>query len=178
MKITEKNFKKFRKGPVLIAAVFLLLACAAFYYEFQKIKENKTLAGETMRTWEAEENRRNELKSLEVFLENTQDKRAALDSHFGQSSNVVPFLDSLEDLGRAAGASPEVLSVEESKDKTSLLVSIRALGSFESVYKFLELLENSAYELDFEAMDLNKIGESGTAEWEGLFRLKLLTFIP
>ena len=179
MKNEEKNFRKFRKGPIFLAVLFFLAACAGFSYIFQKINEDKIVAQEVLGKWQAEDARRTEIKALEIFLENMKGERAALDLHFARSSNVVPFLDSLEELGRLAGAKPEVMSVATTADGTSLEVTVKALGSFESVYKFLELLENSDYQLEFLAMDLSRVSEeSGSAGWEGFFRIKLLTFIP
>ena len=37
-------------------------------------------------------------------------------------------------------------------------MAIKASGSFEALYKFLTLLENSPYELDFISMDIQKLG--------------------
>lgn len=175
----EKNFRKFKKGPIVAAAVFLVLACFALWYVLQEIQENKIAADEVLEVWRAEEIRRNELKSLQIFMKNTEAQRLSLDSHFALPSNVVPFLDTLESLGRQAGADAKVQNVETPGDGRTLVVTLRAEGSFEAVYKLLELFENSPYPLEFLALDLGSISEdNGGAGWEGLFKIRLLTFLP
>lgn len=179
MKNDQKSFRKFKKGPILLSLLFLALSCLGLFYVFQKINQNKTAATEALRIWAEEDARRNELKSLDAMLENIKKETAALDEHFAQKSNVVPFLDSLEELGTEAGASSEVLSVETTPNGSDLLISLEAEGSFRAVYKFLQLLENSPYELEFLALDMGRSsGGDSTAEWEGFFKIKLLTFTP
>ena len=176
MKNDPKNFRKFKKGPLLASILFLAVSCFGFFYIFQKIKDNKMAATEALRAWTEKEVRQNELKSLDALLENIKEEMAMLDTHFAQSSNAVPFL---EELGEQTDASSEVLSVEATPDGSSLLVTLRAEGGFGSVYKFLELLENSPYELEFLALDIGRvIGADSAAEWEGFFKIKLLTFTP
>jgi hypothetical protein len=56
-------------------------------------------------------------------------------------------------------------------------------GSFEAIYKFLNLLENSPYELDFLSMDMHKMAPdvvvkgAQNLKWEAVFKIKLLTFV-
>jgi hypothetical protein len=179
MRNYEKSFRKFKKGPVLLALLFLALSCFGLWYVLKSISENKAVAKEALLVWEKEESRRNELKSLDAFISKTEADRAQLDLHFAQSSNVVPFLDSLEELGQLAGAKSEVMSVEVPKDGGGLVVAVEAKGNFGEVYKFLELLENSPYELEFLNADIGRTGEGETkAAWEGLFKIRLLTFMP
>ncbi len=164
---------------MLVSTLFLAAACFGFFFLFQKINDNKTAATEALRLWSEEEAKRNELNSLDAMLENLKEEMATLDTHFAQSSNVVPFLDSLEELGELSGGSSEVLSVETTPDGAGLLITLKTEGGFGSVYKFLELLENSPYELEFLAVDIGRgSGEGVAAEWEGFLKLKLLTFIP
>jgi hypothetical protein len=66
-----------------------------------------------------------------------------------------------------------------------LLVGVKVAGVFEAVYKFLTLLENSPYEIEFLSMDIHKTlvtdvaGKSvGGSTWEAILKIRLLTFIP
>lgn len=179
MKKGEKSFRKFRKGPVFFAVAFLLLSLAGLFFVYKKIGDNKIAAALTIAEWRAEYQKRQEIRTLNIFLENVREEREALDRHFARGSNVVPFLDSLEELGKLVGGRAQVLSVETPGEGKDLVVTLRTEGSFESVYKFLELLENSPYPLLFMNLDMSRLGEEGiNANWEGLFKIKLLTFIP
>ena len=111
-------------------------------------------------------------------------EKILLESHFTQSSNIVPLLNTIEQLSLKVGAKSKVTSVDISKDKTILMVAVGTSGSFNAVYKFLMLLENSPYELEFVSVDMQKTGAptvSGkiivSPQWEAIFKIKLLSFV-
>jgi translation initiation factor IF-2 len=103
---------------------------------------------------------------------------------------VVPFLDTLEGLATKVGIKAETASVDIAPDSLSLLVKINTSGSFEAIYKFLTLLENSPYELEFTGFDmqkedsilatpdlvLNKDIKKQNSKWRATFNIKLLSF--
>jgi len=122
-----------------------------------------------MAKWSEEAGRRNETNSLNVLLEKVAPSMAILQTHFAKSSDVVPFLDTIEKLAPKVGATAAVDSVIASSDNTGLVVGLKASGSFEAVYKFLTLLENSPYELDFISMDIQKVDK----KWEAVFKIQL-----
>lgn len=173
-----KKFKKFKKIPLILAAVFLALAGLALFYLWQEFMSNKKLAAEARAEEQARLARGYEMKTLQIFMKNTVEQRVILNSHFAESKNVVPFLDAVEELGRKVGAKPEVVSVETPKGTDGLLVTLKALGSFESLYKFLELLENSPYELEFVSVDLTKQTSESGSIWQAQWKIKLLSFLP
>ena len=92
----------------------------------------------------------------------------------------MPFLDLLERLAPQVGADAEVLLVDKAKDGSLLSVDVRVIGNFEAIYKFLTLLENFPYELEIISVDIQKKGGEGveSSKWEGVFKVKLLSFIP
>jgi hypothetical protein len=118
------------------------------------------------------------------LLKTTEPERILLDSHFIKSSDVVPFLDMFDKLAGAVGAKAEVASVVIAPDNSGLLVTIKATGLFEALDKFLMLLENSSYELDFISMDIQKsdvgvVSDKNTpsSQWSAVFGIKLLSFV-
>ena len=174
-----KSFRKFKKVPFAISVVFLILSGLLFFLVFQKIDENKMSAREAEHAWQQEEARRLEIRSLDILLREAQADRTELDSHFARSSNVVPLLDSIEELARNVGADPEVVAVESPPGGKELFVIVRADGSFEAIYKFLELLENSPYELELITADIGRQGSADAVSgWQASFKMKLLGFIP
>ncbi|KKS24035.1 MAG: hypothetical protein UU82_C0013G0003 [Candidatus Nomurabacteria bacterium GW2011_GWC2_41_8] len=119
------------------------------------------------------------------MLQKIADSRILLETHFAKSSDVVPFLDTIEKLALEVGTKAEVNSVDILTDNTGLIVGLKASGSFEAIYKFLTLLENSPYELDFPSIDMHKLAVSGVSDeniqnlkWEATFRIQLLSFVP
>lgn len=173
MQNDSKKFKKFKKAPLLLSLLFLLLSCGAWMFLYGKIKDNKIISEKVGGEWQAEAVRRDEIRSLERSILEIEVERGELETHFAQSSNVVPFLDTIERLATNAGANSEVTSVDVSSEKSELEVALTAQGSFASIYKFIRLLENSPYEIEIDSFNVEK----GTAgEWAGSFTIRLLSF--
>ncbi len=164
----------------LISAFILLLALSAsFWFLYREIGKNKEKAEIYAANLEREENRRAEIKALRSSLREIEDDRAQLETHFAKSSDIVPFLDTMEKLALKTGAKAEVESVNAGAGNKTLTVQIKASGTFSAVYKFLMLLENSPYELDFLLVDMNSArGEDKTSNWSAIFKMQLLTFLP
>jgi len=134
---------------------------------------------------ETEARRREDILALNRLLQKVADDRALLEKHFIKSSDIVPFLDMIEKLALQAGVSAQIDSVNTKIDNTELTVGLKALGKFEAIYKFLTLLENSPYELDFNSMDIRKLASSvvtgktvDNSGWEAIFKIQLLSFVP
>lgn len=179
MQNIPKSFRKFKKVPFALSLVFVALSCTLLFLVFQKIDENKTKFRATELEWQKEASRRLELKSLGILLRQTTAERAEIGSHFARPSNVVPFLDSVEEMARSVGADPEVVAVETPPGSSDLFVVVRADGRFESIYKFIELLENSPYELEFTLLNIERKNLDDTgAEWGAYLKMKLLSYLP
>ncbi len=176
----KNNFKKFKKTPLFLSVIFLLSALVVFIFLYKTIEQNRKASVETEAAWEAEANRRDQIQALDRLLSELSGERTMFEAHFIQSSDVVPFLDMVERLAPQVGASAEVSLVDIPKDNSGLVVEVRATGRFGTMYKFLTLLENSPYELEFMSVDIQKDegGEELQENWSGNFRMKLLSFIP
>ncbi|MCX6747768.1 MAG: hypothetical protein NTW98_02375 [Candidatus Nomurabacteria bacterium] len=65
------------------------------------------------------------------------------------------------------------------EDPASLLIGVHASVSFESVYKFMTLLENASYELEIQTFDLRKEGialDALKTSWSVTMQIKVLSF--
>jgi len=177
----QNNLTKIQLSVSIIFLFFSIFIFSFTYYLINKsdigfkVKEEK---------WQIEKFKRDEIKALDHSVKAVEEERAQLESHFAQSSDIVPFLDTIEALAPKTGAKAEVTSVDILADNTGLLVGMKASGTFSSLYRFLTLLENSPYELKFMRMDMNKqIDANGgnknitSREWEMVFKVKLLSFI-
>ena len=125
------------------------------------------------------------MKTLDKAVQSIQEEKQQLDMHFAKSSDIVPFLNTIEKLIKDAGTAGQVVSVDILKDNQGLSIGIKAEGRFENVYKLLMLLENSPYKLEMMFVDISKIegenvGEKSTTapKWEGIFKLRLISFLP
>lgn|SRR3989344_1301345 len=173
-------FKKFPLGPLLASISFVVLSSLAFLFVLGKIEENNQAAKEAEASWQAEVNAQNEVSVVEQSLETIRADKAELETHFSRSGDVVPFLNTIERLAKESGTRAEVTLVDLSESRDLLTVSVNASGSFEAIYKFMILLENSPYELELTAVSMRKSSpeDAKQREWSSVFKLKLLTFLP
>ncbi len=186
----KNNFKKIP----FILAILLFVACSLiFFFIYSEINTNNEKANLSNADLDAAIAERNRIKLLNNSIKSIKDDSALLDTHFAKSSDVVPFLDTIERLAPQVGAKAETTSVDVTKDNTALIVKMNVTGSFKSIYKFINLLENSPYELEFTSVDIQKdvSTEAPTdlsfpaqpkvtreSKWLAIFGIKLLTFIP
>lgn len=164
---------------IILSAIFFVASFSFFLFLYTKIQGHEEISEKKLNEWRTEEARRDEIKSLDSSMKKIENEKAMLETHFADSANPVPFLDTLEKLAESVGAENSVSSVDVSKDGKSLVVGMSASGSFSAFYKFLTLLENSDYDMEFLSIDMQKDGgtNSTSAEWSAVIRIKLLTFI-
>jgi len=163
-----------------VAIIFFVLACLIFFWLYKDIKHKDQVARELEQNLETENDKIANMQSLVKLLENTQEERQAIDSHFINSLNIVPLFNFFENSAPLVGAVAEVMSVDVPKnnENSDLTMDINAKGSFESLYKFLMLIENSPYDLEVVFMDIKK-ESSNTAgqEWQADLKIRLISFI-
>lgn len=171
---------KNRKIIFLISSLlFTLLFCLVFYYIYNKILDNKNSTQILYGEWKTEEDRREVIKSLDRTINKIQDKKIILESHFVGSSDVVPYLDFFEKSAVLVNAKSEVSSVSVPSDNSTINVSLDIDGSFESIYKYINLIENAPYELHITSFTLNKINNTTGISpnlWNLNLQIKLLSF--
>jgi len=172
----------FHKLSLTLSLILLIFSCFVFFSLYIKIKKNVVSAEGVFTEWKTEYDKREEIKLLNNFIKSTLEDRTLLYTHFAQSSNVVPFLDMFEKLGLELNSKIEILSVNIPSDNSGLDVEVKASGSFESIYKFIKLLENSPYEIEISSFNLSKVSASDVnskqpSGWSVNLKLKLLSFI-
>jgi len=175
----------FPKILIFLSVIIFALACFVFVFLYKETNQNNQKAESETAAWQAETDRRNDITALDASLMQVSNDRTALDNHFIRSSDVVPFLNTIEQLGSPAGASVSIDSVETGTNNNELVVNLKTTGTFEQVYKFLTLLENSQYEINFNSMDMHESAiptvptkKAQASQWEGDFEIQLLSFTP
>ena len=179
---TQSNFPKI---PFFLSMLFLCIFLVAYSYSYKAINKNDIETRTKDAAWQKEEQRREEIRQLDNSIRIIAAERALLETHFARSSDVVPFLDTNEELATMVDTKAEVTSLEILKDHTGLLVGMKAEGTFQGLYKFITLLENSQYEIEFVAMDIKRQTELGllggkgviNPMWDLVLRIKLLSFV-
>lgn len=169
----------------LAAAIAVFVLCAALLgLLYFIIGKESAGAVATLEEWKTENDNRNSTESLESSLASASADNTALDLHFVEGANVVPFLNMVERLAPQTNTEVKVNTVEIASDSKSLKVKVSVTGTFESIYKFLILFENAPYETGISFFEIHRVGENDTtkennakAEWSANMELRLLSYI-
>jgi hypothetical protein len=164
--------KNLQKILPIISLMFFIICCFVFLFLNKEINLNNKVFEDNEIKWQQETERREGIKLLNNSIRKIENEKDLLDTHFAQSSNIVPFLDTVESLGTKVGAKTEVTSVDIPKESNSLNIEMKISGSFEKIYKFILLLENSPYKLEITSIDVSK-----QDVWEANLKIKLLSFM-
>ena len=188
---------------LILSFIFMLFFMFIFIFLYQSIANNNNTKEQIAIDLKTEIEKQNEIKSLDDSLKMMLKEKELLDSHFAKSSDIVLFLDTIEQLGEEVFVKMEVFSVEQPKIKkeiqtednietednqdiknNGLIIDMRILGSFEGIYKFITLLENAPYEIEILSFDIqNEKGQnldnknSAPSLWNGMLKVKLISFV-
>ena len=177
----QNNFPKI---PLFLSILFLVIFAFTFFF-FLGVIDNNNKESQTIESeWQKETMKSSEMKMLDYSIKIIEDEKIQLETHFAQSSDIVPFLDTIDELAGDVSVKAEFVSVNILKDHTGLMVQVKSLGTFSNLYKFIKLLENSPYELEFISIEIHRQTELDAdnknvkiPEWNGLFKIKLLSFV-
>jgi len=164
--------KNLQKILPIISLMFFIVCCFVFLFLNKEVNINNKAFEDNEIKWQQETERREGIRLLNNSIRKIENEKDLLETHFAQSSNIVPFLDTMESLGTKVGAKTEITSVDIPKESNSLNIEMKISGSFEKIYKFLLLLENSPYKLEITSIDISKQNT-----WEANLKIKLLSFI-
>lgn len=179
---------------LILSLTFFILSCFGFFVLYKEINNNEKITGENELKLQKEIEKTESIKLLNSSIKKIESERDLIETHFAHGSNVVPFLNTMESLGNKAGVKTEVTLVDIPKESRSLVIEMNTLGSFEGIYKFLLLLENSQYQLEILSMDIqkeknetmnvsNKKGVSSIKDgvvisaWKANLKIRLLSFV-
>jgi len=166
---------------LLSAIAFLLVSIGFVLFLYRQISINIKVTDQIEAQWASEIETQEKIKELELSVSQILEERTSFESHFVRNSDIVTFLDTIEQLATNVSAKAIISTVDTAQDPPSLLVGIRASGSFEALYKFMMLIENAPYELEIESFDLRKEGSVSDSdtfkpEWSVTLRVNVLSF--
>mgnify|MGYP001589848773 CR=1 FL=1 len=180
--MTTQN--KFPKIQFFSSILFFVGFFVLFIFFLRIINANNKEIELANNLWQTETLKRNELEILHDSIGEISKEREELETHFAQSSDIVPFLDAIEDLALKTQNKAEITAVDILNDNTGLMVGMKTSGTFNNLYKFISLLENASYEIEIVSMKIHKEDSLATEEkemkvplWNLFLRVKLLSFI-
>jgi hypothetical protein len=177
---------KSQKILLFLSIASFLILCALFFFFYQKIENNIAVAKQLQVNLQTEIAKREQIEDFNNSFKSITPDETLFETHFAQSSNIVPFLNAIEQMADSVGTQSEVSSISVAGDNTGLIVDMNDTGSFSQVYKFITLLENSPYELQFDSVDMSitipntpdkKKGSAKGNVWQATIEMKLISFI-
>jgi Tfp pilus assembly protein PilO len=174
--------RKICKKYILYIITFFLVVVVGFSLLYLKLKKNHDELKEINTEYNQEQERRKEVKFLNDVLSEIEEEINYFNSHFVIDSEIVGFFGEIEEIAKNVGVEAEVVSVgEPSPYQSGVTVGVDFSGDFESVYKFVLLLENSKYELKIESIRIVKETyaqeELTYTSWKGDLVLRVTSFI-
>ncbi len=163
-----------------LAILTALVAAGAFYFTYRIVQSNNQKAEGTATVTREEAAKRDEMRLLDRSLSAVRGDRVILNTHFAKSSDVVPFLNEIENSARAIGIVAEVENVNLLPSDAGLSVRVSADGSFRSLHTFITLLEQFPYIVEFTSLNIENVAigtTDKTTNWHAEMTLKLITFV-
>lgn len=165
----RKKLSIFKNARLILVASFLLfiafgVAYGYIYFTIQNISYKTQGLAEEVSMLSAQEATVGVLKSS---LASTKEKQTTIHSFFVDSTNIVPFLETIEGYGTNANVSVKFVNVAINPSPASLNVSLTAVGSFPALYHFLALLEAAPYELGINTATIQSVPSTQVATKKG-----------
>lgn len=159
-------------------SISLIISIGVWIVLYRQIQKNKKTTGELQVQLEEDVATKQKALTLQRLMSDLGEETDSFESHFVKNTDIVPFLNTIESLAKQVGAKAVINTVDTPEDPPSLLIGIKASGSFESMYKFMALLENAPYELQILGFDLKKGGssEEEVGAWSATLEVKVVSF--
>jgi len=157
--------------PLLIGAVLMVLGIAGVYaFLFYSMKGKIESANEVLARADDFENAQGTLSRTLAFLKESELGRQRVDARFIKEHDVALFARQIEALGAQSGTTLSIESLEPGLDfrkKPVLNFRIKAEGTFASVMRVEELLENFPARFDVSTLRLVRVDSSQGAVVSG-----------
>lgn len=136
---------------IFLGTSFLLLlsAIGGYVYLYSRITKKTESVESVAIEIENEKRSQQNISGLKRSIVLTEQKNKILESHFVTEGKVVNFIESIEMLGKESGVVVDIQSLQpgEQTGKEGLYVTLSLNGEFNSVNKFILLLENMPYQI-------------------------------
>jgi hypothetical protein len=162
---------------VIVGSLLAVAYGAMFYTTYKRDMES---AGLYVSLYKSATNQENTL-ALERTIKSTEIQRKLIDAYFIPEADVSRFIEHVESLGRSAGVSLKMNSVQKTPAK-KFEVSFVASGTFASIYRMLLLVEAMPFSVKVKSLRMNKNTTLPTPgmerdPWQGSFVVSLESFI-
>lgn len=134
-------------GMVMLALLTVFIG--VYSYLYLQIKYKNTKASILIQEIKEETTKQEELARLKRTISATNADREKLSSHFVLGSKAVGFLETIEGYGKTARTTLSITTADIDTEHNTFKITLIAKGTFTEVYHYLQLLENTPYQFQF-----------------------------
>ncbi len=145
---TKTGYGELRRASVIaavVAGLFFLAGLGTFVGAIVRLGGERSELRTAISTARFEAERQTKAARVQGALREEKDAIASLRSLFLSSSNIIPFVESIESLGRALPVGLSLSSVTLAPSKDALLARLSAHGNFVELYRMLAIIEALPY---------------------------------
>lgn len=134
--------------PLIFAAAVLVASVVLYAGGYYLLNSLMQKSGELATEVAAKNQELENATRAHAALATVASQEGSLDQYLVSKQDIVPFLESLQSVGRPLGSSVNVLSVTDAKDKTRARIQLQlaVTGSFDSVMRTLGAIEYGPYD--------------------------------
>lgn len=143
---------------MLLSVVALVATISAYLFirndAIGKAEDEATMRAEIS----AVSNQTLDAKLTAATYKDTASKRAQLSSFLVSEDNAVPFIDSIEAIGPAAGANVSISSLSSAVDGAGhpmITATVTVYGAWSNVVRAVEMVENLQYASSIKNLSMN-----------------------
>lgn len=141
--MTKINIKSLFKAA--IGFFVLIFFSYAYFFVYFKVQSLGVDIGSATKSITVINEKRKEFELAKVNLESQSENVAVIESAFFSENDFVNLLNTFESIGKIAGARFEAKGANLSKAGEPAEISFALQGSFNSIARFLTLLDNARY---------------------------------
>lgn len=172
---------------VLVFVIFIATAGCSFLF-FKAYSERKSII-ELKKTILQNNKKGEENKILADMFNHLNKEKEIVSSVFIKEEDFVRLIKNLESTGIVAGVALKINSILPANinKKTNPQISLTAKGSFEQIFRYMNMLENLPYLVIIDNVSLQNIQDAKdkledfkkpptNREWQALFNLRLESY--
>lgn len=175
-------------ATIIVLILIVLVAGLGVFFLFFKVSSERKSIIELKKTMLQNNKKSEENKILADTLNRLKKEKEIIDAVFLKEEDFVRLIKSLESAGDISGVALKINSISPANidKKTNPQVSFTAKGSFEQIFKHMNMIENLPYLVTIESVSLQNIQDAKdkpdnykpplSREWQALFSLRLESY--
>jgi Tfp pilus assembly protein PilO len=163
---------------LIATTIILAIAAGGYLFLFINIKNSNEKSSQLLVETQTESIREAKLKALKRSVSQTSGTREKLEQYILSEDDSVVLIERIEELGSGVNSQVSIQSVrlEPYQDEAFewVVFSLSAYGSWDSVMRFVSLLENLPYRTEMSELLIERGDGEGVSNWQAKTILRVL----